>query len=59
MLTRLRAKSAAHAALDPAHPVKLRIDLVVGVPDRHPGHGGTYSHHVGRYAERGSSQLDD
>jgi hypothetical protein len=46
MLTKLRAQGAAYEALDPAHPVKLGIDLVVSVPDRHPGPDGTYSHHV-------------
>jgi hypothetical protein len=46
MLTRLRAQGAAYQKLDPAHPVALGIDLVVDVPDRFKGKGGTYSHYV-------------
>jgi hypothetical protein len=46
MLTRLRAQGAVYQKLDPAHPVTLGIDLVVDVPDRFRGKGGTYSHYV-------------
>ncbi len=46
MLARLRAQGAAYEKLDPAHPVTLGIDLVVDVPDRFRGPGGTYSHYV-------------
>ena len=46
MLARLRAQGAAYQKLDPAHPVALGIDLVVDVPDRFKGRGGTYSHYV-------------
>jgi hypothetical protein len=46
MLSRLRAQGAAYQKLDPAHPVDLGIDLVVDVPDRFKGKGGTYSHYV-------------
>jgi hypothetical protein len=46
MLAKLRAQAAAYARLDPTHPVALGIDLVVSVPDRHPGPDGDYSHHV-------------
>jgi hypothetical protein len=46
MLNRLRAQGAVYQKLDPAHPVKLGIDLVVSVPDRFKGKSGTYSHHV-------------
>ena len=46
MLTRLKSQGAAYQKLDPAHPVALGIDLVVDVPDRFKGAGGTYSHYV-------------
>src|SRR5215475_13960719 len=46
MLTRLKSQGAAYQKLDPAHPVKLGIDLVVSVPDRFKGKDGDYSHHV-------------
>jgi hypothetical protein len=46
MLARLKTQGAVYERLDPAHPVKLGIDLVVSVPDRHPGGDGSYSHHV-------------
>jgi len=46
MLSRLRAQGAVYQKLDPAHPVDLGIDLVVDVPDRFKGKGGTYSHYV-------------
>jgi hypothetical protein len=46
MLTRLRSQGAAYEKLDPTHPVKLGIDLVVSVPDRYPGRDHNYSHHV-------------
>ncbi len=46
MLKRLRAQGAEYQKLDPSHPVKLGIDLVVSVPDRFKGKDGSYSHHV-------------
>jgi hypothetical protein len=46
MLAHLRSQGAAYQKLDPAHPVALGIDLVVDVPDRFKGPGGTYSHYV-------------
>ncbi|HEU0240889.1 MAG TPA: hypothetical protein VFR11_16640 [Micromonosporaceae bacterium] len=46
MLDRLQAQGEVYQKLDPAHPVKLGIDLVVSVPDRFKGSSGTYSHHV-------------
>jgi hypothetical protein len=46
MLTRLRQQADAYEKLDPAHPVKPGIDLVVSVPDGFPGPNATYSHHV-------------
>lgn len=46
MLSRLREQAAAYEKLDPAHPVKPGIDLVVSVPDSFPGPHATYSHHV-------------
>jgi len=46
MLDRLKEQGEAYQRLDPAHPVKLGIDLVVSVPDRYKGKSGTYSHHV-------------
>lgn len=44
MLERLQAQGAAYQRLDPAHPVRLGIDLVASVPDAFPGPQGTYSH---------------
>jgi hypothetical protein len=46
MLARLRQQGAAYQRLDPQHPVRLGIDLVVSVPDDFPGPSGNYSHHV-------------
>lgn len=46
MYRRLARQGAEYEKLDPAHPVKLGIDLVVSVPDRNPGPHGYYSHHV-------------
>jgi hypothetical protein len=46
MLAQLKTQSQAYEAVDPAHPVKMGIDLVVSVPDPFPGPDNTYSHHV-------------
>jgi len=46
MLAKLKEQGAIYEKLDPAHPVKLGIDLVVSVPDSSPGPDNTYSHHV-------------
>lgn len=48
MYRRLDRQGAAYQRLDPTHPVRLGIDLVVSVPDRDPGPDGSYSHHVDR-----------
>ncbi|HET8840474.1 MAG TPA: hypothetical protein VFN35_03365 [Ktedonobacteraceae bacterium] len=46
MLNNLQAQGAEYQKLDPKHPVKLGIDLVVSIPDGIPGPDGTYSHHL-------------
>jgi hypothetical protein len=46
MYHRLQRQGAAYQKLDPAHPVRLGIDLVVSVPDRDPGPDGSYSHDI-------------
>jgi hypothetical protein len=46
MLEQLKQQGAAYEQIDPEHPVKLGIDLVVSVPDGSPGPQHTYSHHV-------------
>lgn len=46
MLEHLQNQGAEYEQLDPAHPVKLGIDLVVSIPDGFPGDSQTYSHHV-------------
>ena len=46
MLAALRQQGAAYEQLDPEHPVRLGIDLVVSVPDAFPGPQNRYSHHV-------------
>jgi len=46
MLAKLKEQGAIYEKLDPAHPVKLGIDLVVSVPDSSTGPDNTYSHHV-------------
>jgi hypothetical protein len=46
MLAELRHQGSAYEQLDPEHPVRLGIDLVVSVPDAFPGPHKSYSHHV-------------
>ncbi|MGA8113944.1 MAG: hypothetical protein WCA46_09810 [Actinocatenispora sp.] len=48
MYQRLKRQGAAYERLDPAHPVKLGIDLVSSVPDGFPGDDGTYHHRLTR-----------
>ena len=46
MLAQLKQQGNGYTKIDPMHPVRLGIDLVVSVPDAFPGPQQTYSHHV-------------